>query len=175
MNAYFSILPEHLEPRRATEMFQMLKGKGITFEIRDDILSPDLIEIAFAMLNQERLLFSVRDSVSIRDKKQMKAWIERSDEVDWDVQLGRIPEWLQGSINDQWILSNHSHHLSIFDEYTRWPGQLKWSPFVINFRELDRGIQWQASHASQRSFLPRSSDGNWNWLRLYLKNKQKKK
>jgi shikimate 5-dehydrogenase len=54
------------------------------------------------------------------------------------------------------------------------PGvHLKLSPAVHHFSQLATLMEWQSVQPEQRSILPRSVEGRWSWVRLWLKGRQK--
>jgi shikimate kinase/shikimate 5-dehydrogenase len=64
------------------------------------------------------------------------------------------------------VIQNLERHSSL-------ASHLKLSPVVYNLNEIIQGIEWQQKDCENRSFLPRSCDGRWQWVRLFLKGKQK--
>ena len=74
------------------------------------------------------------------------------------------------------IISTHTDSIDVaLDEISPYQNNLhiKLCPLIENFEELRKGYDWQQSNPNQRSFLPRSKDGKWNWFRLLTKYTQK--
>jgi len=50
---------------------------------------------------------------------------------------------------------------------------LKLCPLVENFSDLSKGYLWWKNDPQNRSFLPRSKNGRWNWFRQWMLHQQK--
>ena len=147
------------------------KGIGY-FELRDDLLSVEEIQNWKKALPEDKILLSLRKKDSpLRDK------ISSYKLVDWALELGEPPE------TEISILSRHDFELGNkglskgLEEFTQWQERrthvhLKAAPIVETWQELILGHQWFMQDPENRSFLPRSSNGRWQWYRLLHMNFQ---
>lgn len=136
------------------------------FELRDDLLTRKMFELAIQSLTAKQLLQSYR----LENHFQMP--IVEGAKVDWALEL-REPK---------------VDHIDIFSlHYLKdsWPQELrrleqigknkhlKLSPEVNNWAELKYAHEWWSEDPQNRSFLPRSKDGRWLWYRLLMSRKMK--
>jgi len=143
------------------------------FEIRDDLLSENQMQPFFASLSKAQILVSFRKQDS--SKTMMKA-AQEGYLSDWALELGPQPDWAQAS-----ILSLHTRRegetffeaTQRLQKFSRPSQHLKLAVEVKDFAELEQGLKWQAEDSALRSFLPRSKEGRWLWVRLWLKDRQK--
>jgi shikimate 5-dehydrogenase len=145
------------------------------FELRDDLLSLPQIQMVTSLLPPRRVLLSLRVA-------QTDPWIREFLRTgilwDWALELGpcafgpapvfsihRIPATALESLE---ALSSYLQVQSLPQD-----SHIKLSPLVENFNQLQMLIEWQSQDPSRRSILPRSDEGRWNWIRLWLKGRQK--
>ncbi len=103
----------------------------------------------------QKILWSVRDG-----KNEVVRLAASDDIVDWGLEVSGQPA--AGCS----ILSSHG------SQPPTGPLHLKWSPIVEDWVGVMEGIQWQGENPAGRSYLPRSKNGRWRWLRLWQKNRQ---
>lgn len=172
-----TIMPDHFKTKLTWESFlqRYLNRKIDGFEIRDDLIPNELLDQIFNDLKSEKILFSVRKTNHFQLAEK---FMQKSEWVDWAIELGSIEEVSQLTYIKNLILSQHGSMLVDLEEAFQISTKhrknvyLKWSPIVEQFEQLMIGIQWQKQNSQFYSFLPRSNHGRWNWARLYLKNRQ---
>lgn len=151
-----TLMPRHLN----RETFSIIKNWRVDhFELRDDLLSVDEILDIVHQIPKEKLLLSFRQKVShpqLIDLSKSVKW-------DWPVELGEC------AFGQPSILSCHG---DLKDLPNKSLSHLKLSPVIENFEELEKYLNWQSEDSTSRSLLPRSSDGRWAWVRLWLKGRQ---
>ncbi len=130
-------------------------------ELRTDLVEPDRINELLSRFPKEDWLVSVRTE---------NAKISSSVRIDWDINLSSLPEGLPPA-----IFSSHDAQIVTGIEKLKQfsTGQLKLCPMVESFEELRIGHEWQKADPQNRSFLPRSANGKWQWWRLLGKYSQK--
>jgi shikimate kinase len=143
-------------------------------ELRDDLLSEKDIEDLIQKVPAEKLLISFRrPNKSVEFLNRILPLIK---DIDWD-----------------WAIENHSLSAGakIISMHERKAGEslqealrrlqesatpsqhLKLAVEIFDFKELGEGLVWQAAEPLRRSFLPRSKEGRWSWVRCYLKGRQR--
>lgn len=142
------------------------------FELRTDFLSEGEMVMADEWIKTERKLVAIR-TWPLSDEWMQT--IERSAEVDWALELGapQAPRITCVSAHEQPDGTTLQSWTKDFDAYERKGLHLKWSPIIDTFEDLQFGLDWQREKPEQRSFLPRSREGRWAWVRLLLKERQK--
>jgi len=145
------------------------------FELRDDLLSIEQIQKITSILPPRRVLISLRKP---KTDPWLKEFVRTGVEWDWALELGPC-RWGTPTIYSLHRVENHyletpeglREFLSRFhfSEKTH----IKLSPLVENFEQLEVCLQWQQENSTGRSLLPRSASGRWNWIRLWLKGRQK--
>jgi shikimate kinase len=169
-----TILPENLKKHGVGDFF--LKKRlswGLKFlELRDDLLNKTQFERVAAIVPKEQLLFSLR---SARVSKCELAMIKTK--VKWiDCDQSLIDKYQLEGIS---IISRH-HRIaddnleSIFAELEFFEDRglhVKLAVVIDSFQELQLGHKWFMAKPKQRSFLPRSNDGRWQWYRLLMHGK----
>ncbi len=174
LNDVMFTLPQDYENR----ILPILSLNFKKIELRDDILSIRQIEKIFDTTPKSQLLLSFRSHQN--SVELLSALKDKLKDVEWDWALENS-KFSEVDIKQASILSLHERLdqmslLSSFEkiEKASAPGQhLKLAVVVNNFKELAQGLAWQAADPNNRSFLPRSGDGRWFWVRLYLKGRQK--
>jgi shikimate 5-dehydrogenase/shikimate kinase len=141
---------------RAEEFLERRLKWGLKyFELRDDLLTPEQIERAKAVIPAPRILLSFRKSADVQPPPETM-------KTDWAMELGTPPSWAK-------IVSLHSRLPKLSDTMRDFSmvsaPQLKFSPEILSFQELLEGHMWWRQDPSKRSFLPRSSSGRWQWYR----------
>lgn len=124
------------------------------WELRDDLLSEEQIEIALATIPREQILFSRR--------RRSSGVTPAGCSVDWALELGEPPDRAD-------VVSLHEledDFESTLKYLNRFRGSiLKLAVEINNFSELKRGHDWWLEDSAKRAFLPRSRDGRWRWYR----------
>lgn len=172
-----TIMPEHFRNEFTWQQFlKRYLNKGISaFEIRDDLVPNSLLDKIFESLIGEKIIFSIRTENEIKSREK---YFEKCEFVDWAIELGKVDEISKNEKVKKLILSQHREMLIELDEAYSVAQKnhknifLKWSPEVFNFDKLSIGLQWQKENPGVNSFLPRSNNGRWQWVRQILKNKQ---
>ncbi len=122
-------------------------------ELRDDLLSPQQIEEAMAMLPDNKIIYSRRG--------QSDVWHDNV-KMDWPRELGLPPK-------PPYIMSIHQRRESLNETLAEMSGAechiQKVAVEIRTFSELERGHQWWLESPRDRAFLPRSKDGRWRWYR----------
>lgn len=161
-----TVLPESLNKTNFLEWLKARDGWGLdSFELRNDLLSEIQIEKVLSIKLRTPLLYSFRHNKNLA--KDISAALKCAN-VDWDITLGDIPKGL-----GKHFVSFHSND-SFQDDFEKVKNiktQVKWSPLVSNWENLEKGHLWAMESPSTRTFLPRSHDGRWNWYRRISKNK----
>lgn len=123
------------------------------FELRDDLLNPDQMEIAAETLPAERIIFS---------RRVKGEGAELPFKTDWALELGRPRA-------RPYILSLHERDENILTTLKSFSQEeaeiLKLAVNINSFDELMAGHQWWSEDPKHRAFLPRSKDGRWRWYR----------
>lgn len=124
------------------------------WELRDDLLSEEQIELALETLPPEKILYAQRRSSQRPEDVR----------VDWALELGEPP-------SASYSLSLHEREEDFTSTLAKlsvlaWKSDLlKLAVEVKDFTELRQGHQWWLQDPTRRSFLPRSPDGRWRWYR----------
>lgn len=164
----FTLLPQQVNSDQFASWLEERLGWGLDFvEVRDDLLSATQIEKVFAQKKRPSVLFSFRDKAKLKDSLP---WAQKSDLIDWPIEISfDPPEELK---NKKVTLSLHSsqesflHDLKLLSSFEQ---PVKWSPVVEQLNYLELAHEWQLSRPQERSFLPRSLNGKWQWYRLLQK------
>lgn len=127
-------------------------------EIRDDLWDFTQLLSLKKKLREAKLkvMWSIRDG-----KNDMAKLADPGDLIDWAIEVAPQPAVKAA------IVSSHGSEPPAHSNV-----HLKWSPVVENWKSLIEGIQWQGENPAGRSYLPRSQNGRWRWLRLWQKNRQ---
>ncbi len=179
----FTLHPTDLKvPGRSENICDDLQKNRFRFvELRDDLFNPGEIERLLTLIPAQKVLLSFRnikvfeETFGILERKRQKFF-----GVDFDIAVAAQKE---SYIDEKraldffretkrWIFSSH-------DETLPWESPLvnfwakeevellfKWSPLAANFEDLHQHFQICAKRAV--SYLPRSEEGRWRWLRLHL-------
>jgi shikimate 5-dehydrogenase/shikimate kinase len=145
------------------------------FELRDDLLSTDQIQKITGILPPRRVLLSLRKP---NTDPWLKEFLRTGVEWDWALELGPC-HWGKPSIYSLHRVDGHYLETpeSLRDFLARFhfppEAHIKFSPLIENFEQLKACLEWQQEKPDQRSLLPRSSQGIWHWVRLWLKGRQK--
>lgn len=135
------------------------------FEIRDDLLTSEQIEMAMCSIPKDKILLSLR-----KGQLDISKYRSRVAKIDCDLTL--IHHYDSKTID---IISTHDRKsLQNLNELELWEKQgfhLKLAVEVASFDELLFLHEWQNKSPLTRSFLPRSEFGIWKWYRLIMKNK----
>lgn len=162
-----TVLPEFLKDKQRANRFLKKRGKwGVNyFELRDDILSPDFIKLAADLIDDDKILFSFRESM---DSSWRKYAADHRILYDWAFELGECP------MGDPPILSLHNRQdgeklgecIRKLEAEAGAETHRKLAVGIHSFDELWQGHEWQRGDEKKRSFLPVSADGRWKWYRL---------
>lgn len=143
-------------------------------ELRSDIISSlshirKLIEI----FGEEKIILSLRSFDSQQIFQDLKEEFPNIL-LDWDISFGMDALRLEPD-----VFSSHpgvfgSDTLGKFVEFqSEFPeANLKLACEFANTGDLMSALDWQKQDLKRRSLFPISSKGAWQWLRLYLQNKQ---
>jgi shikimate kinase len=147
------------------------------FELRDDLLSEDQVNICFELVPNGQILFSFRDE--LLQKKSFKRIEKNKCMVDWPLEFGDLPQkWISPS---RTIISCHDKKddaerfediLKRLDFFKDKCCLLKLAPKINNLKELEAGHDWLKLNPQQNCFLPRCSDNfnlNMSFYRLLTK------
>ncbi len=173
-----TILPEVLLSEKRWKLFkERFANRGVDFfELRDDLLTPEQLQMIVADLPGETLLLSCRkklESPWLLEAEEGKSLLSRVAWVDWPLELGDPSEISAALGKEKLIISLHDRDR--FEELAKFghlASHLKYAPLVEGFHELAAGHQWQLAESNRRSFLPCSPSGRWSWYRLIQKGKQ---
>lgn len=174
LGGILTLLPKHFSNESTLQ--DMLRNFEVElFELRDDLLTLSQIQLASSLLPNRRILMSIRTA---KPADWIQEFIRTGVQWDWATELGpctgmasiysihQIPEAIFGSLD---LLKKHIQNLKIPAS-----AHIKLSPMIQNYKQLAVLWDWFSEDMHNRSILPRSQEnGGWNWLRLYLKNRQK--
>lgn len=151
--------------------------RGVAFfELRDDLLTAEQVRWTVDEMPGEHFIFSFRKNQNWNEfwnNPQNFEILQKVSWVDWAWELGAPSEIVKHIPAEKIILSLHdSEMMPEWQKFENSVAHMKYAPEIWNFRDLERGHQWQLEHSSQRSFLPRSTNGRWEWYRLFQKGKQ---
>lgn len=174
LGGILTILPTHFDSEESL-LKRIRNFECDFFELRDDLLNISQIQKITTLIPKNRTLISFRQE---SPHHWLKEYVKTGVLWDWATELGRchwgVPPILSIHRMDTKILKNRKS----FDQYLKEMAidetltKIKLSPVVETFQQLDFLIEWQQEKPQQRSFLPRSRDGRWNWVRLWLKGRQ---
>lgn len=172
LGGFLTLLPGHL--RHPKVFLGRLRYYGVdAFELRSDLLSIDEMKFVDQAIADEKKM------VSIRNEKISSEWqdlISRAAWRDWPLELGQEPPSWANCISSHQPFSANETLTAWAERLSRYEQpdlQIKWSPEVFNFEDIELGLRWQNQKPEQRNFLPRSASGRWGWVRLYQKQRQK--
>lgn len=132
-------------------------------EVRDDLLADEQIDTALALVPREKMLLSFRRAES---NPVFLDLAHQGYAFDWPAEKEPLRFQTTG-------LAIHSSHGERPPAEEPFFNHFKWSPPVDTWDQLEAGLRWQASAPDKRSYLPRSTDGRWRWVRQLLKGRQK--
>jgi shikimate kinase len=144
------------------------------FEVRDDLLNRSQFEILSNIDLKIPLLFALRSGkVSEKELKMVRLKVRY---IDCDQLLFTQYEKLGIKID---IVSRHHRTASdglknIFQDlqgFEKFGYHVKLAVIIDSFEELKEAHQWFLENPKQRSFLPRSTDGRWQWYRQMMLGK----
>ncbi len=173
-----TILPEVFKTQKRWSSFKdRYSQKQISFfEVRDDLLSQEQILRCFQEMPEEQFVYSFRKTVpenSFWNSTEFNEILNRSIKLDWPLELGSLDEITNKIPKEKLILSLHDkNRFQEWAQYESKASHMKWAPEISSFSELQQGYEWQRSSSQNRSFLPRSQDGRWQWYRLLQKGLQ---
>lgn len=148
---------------------------NIRFELRDDLLSTPQIKHALAVIPPNQVLLSLRKTPA---QTGLLALLRNGAIWDWPAELP-LPGTHQPSIlslHDRMGNASVAEAGRRLEEMSRSlvkPKEtiLKLAVMVRDFDDLWQGHQWAEKDPWNRSFLPRSFEGRWNWYRLLRKGR----
>lgn len=146
---------------------QRLKWGLKYFELKDDEISPILLEKILLKIPPHQILLSFRRKNSVLFKNLLNQI--KSVTVDWPLEWGRVP--LKKHEETSWIYSLHERGRKplsrLLDQFPKKQNtHLKLAVEIFSFEELWQGHLWQKEDPLCRSFHPRSREGRWKWYRL---------
>lgn len=142
------------------------------FELRDDLLTFEQMNLALNIVPKERLILSFRDPLRI---PQTFLLIKNYELLfDWPLEFGPC------NVKKPNIISLHRREQGVslkktleqFEVIKDSEILLKAALPTYNFHDLDSGRRWQKEQPSRRSFLPHSTEGRWVWDRLLASSEQ---
>lgn len=144
------------------------------FELRDDLLNREQMEMALKLLPSERALISFRDPSQMEMTKELVNASGAS--FDWPLERGkespvqRAPSFL--SLHERAVGQSLKEALQrLLSAGVGKVTRLKAALPVHDFNELMEGHRWYLEDPKQRVFLPLSADGRWNWYREFIGEK----
>jgi shikimate 5-dehydrogenase/shikimate kinase len=174
LGGVLTLLPDHFLSEESLQ--QRIRDFDCDyFELRDDLLSIAQIQKVTSVLPPRRTLISFRKP---QTDPWLKEFVRTGVEWDWAMELGPC-HWGRPTICSLHKVSSHflesSETLRAYLEPFHFSEQthIKFSPVVENFEQLEVCLKWQRENPQGRSLLPRSEQGRWNWVRLWLKGRQK--
>ena len=160
------------------------------FEIRDDLLSKEKMNLALNLIPEKNILFSFRKNTlknkTFQTKSIIKIILNKNILWDWPIENGICPfgsppllslhrreknEKVKAVAKKLTDFSFKKDKKSHFTKYKK--PHLKLSIPIQNLNELLEGHKWYLEDPAFRSFLPRSENGRWSWYRLLHKDKMK--
>ena len=146
---------------------QRLKWGLKYFELKDDEISPTLLEKILLKIPPHQILLSFRRKNSVLFKNLLNQI--KSVTVDWPLEWDDDP--LKKHEEISWIYSLHERGRKplsrLLDQFPKTQNvHLKLAVEIFSFEELWRGHLWQREDPLYRSFHPRSREGRWKWHRL---------
>lgn len=174
LGGILTLLPDHFLSESALQE-RIRSFDCDLFELRDDLLSIEQIQKITSLLPPRRVLMSFRKP---KTDPWLQEFVRTGVEWDWALELGPC-HWGTPTIYS--LHKVESHYLETPETLREFLGRfhfsekvhLKLSPLVENFEQLEVCMNWQKEDPAHRSLLPRSASGIWNWVRLYLKGRQK--
>ena len=159
-----TLLPENFLSDSKLEYFIKKRKKWNIrfFEFRNDLLNEEHFEKLCRYVDKESILYSCRTGVLSQQETPV---------IDWALEHGEPPSKVS-------IVSLHQRSLSLegaFEKLDKYKNthHLKLAVSIHSFEELERGHSWWLESPEDRSFLPYSKQGRWNWYRLIHKNRMK--
>ncbi|MEZ0392535.1 MAG: shikimate kinase [Pseudobdellovibrionaceae bacterium] len=145
------------------------------FELRDDLLSLQQIQMVTSLLPPRRVLLSLR---SAKTNPWIQEFLRTGISWDWALELGacpfgEAPIFSLHQVPRAILQSKESLETFLAEKKIPATSHIKLSPIIESFSELQILLNWQNENPSQRSVLPRSQAGRWGWIRLWLKGRQK--
>lgn len=145
----FTLQPDHFK-NFATFIQKSSQWNVRRFELRDDLLSEEQIEVAKEHIPPTKLLISARTH-------KAKEGID-----DWALELGE-PRQAPSILSLHQRLPDFAGTLETLNPHRG--SILKLAVEVHSFAELRLGHQWWLQDPLRRAFLPRSKNGRWRWYR----------
>lgn len=153
-----------------------------TIELRSDIFSArDIIRLVGDFRKKSKIILSFRKD-KLRDLDELSDVLTDVDYIDIEVQLVKTLEsFIKKSTTAEKKKLIISCHIDLLTENIRMlensqKGKiktfLKCSPIIRSFAELKQLFDWHQSDPKNRFIFPRSSDGDWQWFRSFMLQKQ---
>lgn len=158
--------------------------RNFGFEYRDDLIK---FEDYLHIVNEcglTKMILSFRDPQKIQQTEAYfseflkKTKMSQDVLVDWALELGDLKQ-LQSirsnilSLHEYLPGENLSSFLKRLESFSKNGLQLKASPMIESFSDLEVLWSWQQQDPANRSVLPRSKNGRWIWFRQIMKGHQK--
>jgi shikimate 5-dehydrogenase/shikimate kinase len=175
LGGILTLLPSHFQNMESLQ--KRIRSFDVDFfELRDDLLTLQQIQTVTSLLPPRRVLISLR-------KQKTDTWLREFLRTgvwwDWALELGTCPFGPAPVFSIHQMEPNSLASLEDLEMELarhRIPEQahIKLSPVTHNYQELSVLIHWQEQDPANRSILPRSNEfGRWNWIRQWLKGRQK--
>ncbi len=176
LGGILTLLPGHFQNMESLQ--NRIRNFDVDFfELRDDLLTLQQIQTVTSLLPPRRVLISLR-------QRQTNKWLReflRTGGVwwDWAMELGTCtfgpaPVYSIHQMDSTSLVSLDDLEMELARHRIPESAHIKLSPVTHNFQELSVLLEWQAQDPANRSILPRSTEfGKWNWIRQWLKGRQK--
>ncbi len=174
LGGILTLLPSHFQNLETLQ--NRIRNFDVDFfELRDDLLNLQQIQMITSLLPPRRVLLSLRVNET---QPWVREFLRTGILWDWALELGPCPFGVPPVYSLHRIEEDCLQSRENLDAYLQKQGihpdsHCKLSPVVQNFSQLKVLLDWQAEKPAQRSVLPRSLEGRWNWVRLWLKGRQK--
>lgn len=167
-----TLLPENFRSQKEWEFFinRRLKWGFDFFEVRDDLLTPAMVDQVFDSVPLSQIIYSFRKKEALLPDPDK---LSRVGLWDWPLELGSCPFGSPSIVSLHERLANESLEAAIVRLESASPkgAYMKLASFAHNFSELELGYRWMMSQAPQACFVPRSANGRWAWFRLLMKGR----
>lgn len=169
LGGILTLLPGYLEDKNKAKSFLVKRlSWGVQFfEVRTDLLSLEQIHWVKETVPDSMILLSIRGKKNIPFKAIHTDWALELDEP--DDKFCEPPGFN--------IVSLHEREKSLLGTFARLENykdvHLKLAIEINTWSELRQGHLWWQEDPQNRSFLPRSKNGRWEWYRLLHKFKMK--
>ncbi len=165
-----TILPEHASHFESFKSRQWRWDLDF-FELRDDLLTDEELQKFFVLLEKNQILISFRRK---SDSTMFREALAEGYRADWPLEMAQpAPAGIQIiSVHDRGENETLFSVMDRLEKATSGTQMLKLAVEINDYVELEAGLHWQGMDPARRSFLPRSKNGKWSWVRAWLKDRQ---